>query len=336
MRRLLAVLLATLLLPSLSAGASDPDVVTIAVIDTGIDPTHQEFRAGQVVAWRDFTAEASPTPQDGHGHGTATASLVAGLNAGSCGTGLADRKLSYAPGAPLVIARVGDDAGAITGSVEQAIAWSVAQGADVISISIGSVIPTFASATEEIQAARDAGVLVVVSAGNGLLNAGAVPYPTWASVYGHNEEALVVGGANANGQALTSTTGNMDPDVVSWSDAICVALANTGDEYSRWSGTSFSTPLVAGMSASVLQRSRDAGHPLDAEGLEVLMSRASTNNPLVPYAREGLGSLMAREHARALAHAEAGTLPDYAAQGAWAEADLAYHETVLGGFVRRA
>jgi subtilisin family serine protease len=324
MRRLLLLLVAAALLPHAGA-AGDADPIKIAVIDTGIDASHPEFAPGQIVAWKDFTAEASPTPKDGHGHGTATASLVAGINANDCGTGLGNRKLAFAPGAPLIIARVGTDGGAVTGSIVQAMDWAVAQGADVISMSIGAVVPVPSVGSAAVARAREAGVLVVVSAGNGLQNAGTAPYPSWMSAYGENEEALVVGGADENGQAILSLTGNSDPDVVSWSDGVCVARANT-KSYTHMSGTSFSAPLVAGMAGGLAQRAKDAGQPHDADRVEALLSLGAANNPIVPYHREGLGSLMPTQYNRLTTHAAAGTLPDYEAQGPWATADLAYHD----------
>ncbi|HVM44771.1 MAG TPA: S8 family serine peptidase, partial [Candidatus Thermoplasmatota archaeon] len=229
-----------------------------------------------------------------------------------------------------VVARVGTDSGAVTGSVEAAIDWAVAQGADVISISIGVVVPFPSGASPAILRARDAGVLVVVSAGNGLLNTGAAPYPSWMSPYGNNKRALVVGGADAAGQAILSTTGNSDPDVVSWSDGVCVARANS-DGYRRMSGTSFSAPLVAGMAGGLAQLARDQGQPSDADQLYELLTRGARNNPLIPYHREGLGSLMPGQFTSMKPHAQAGTLPDYGAQGPWAQADRLYHDEVVRG-----
>ncbi|HWH09365.1 MAG TPA: S8 family serine peptidase, partial [Candidatus Thermoplasmatota archaeon] len=137
-----AVLAALLLLPLVPAsGAATTDPLRIAVIDTGIDASHPEFAPGQVVAWRDFTPERSATPKDGHGHGTATASLVAGRNVGGCGSDALRPKLSFAPGAQLVVARVGNDKGEVVGNIDAAFDWAVAQGADVISMSIGGIAP---------------------------------------------------------------------------------------------------------------------------------------------------------------------------------------------------
>lgn len=323
----LVLLLAPAFVPLGVAGAPAVKPLRVAVIDTGIDASHPEFRAGQVVAWKDFTAEASPTPKDGHGHGTATASLVAGLNNGNCGTGLGNQKLSFSPGADLVIARVGTDSGAISGSVTSAINWAVSQGADVISISIGTIVP-FPIRGDAIRAAEAAGVVVVVSAGNGAGNVGTAPYPSWTSSYGNDPYALSVGGGSRSGGTVTSTTGNSDPDVTSWSDSVCVARANVGT-YGKMSGTSFSAPLVAGMAGGAIDVARQNGQSDDPVAIKTLLKRSATNNPISPYHREGLGFLLMNEWFRVQAHAAAGTLPDYDAQGAHALADRVYHEEVM-------
>lgn len=327
MRRLSVLALAILLIPlaTTASGAGGGDRVRIAVIDTGIDAAHPEFAPGQIVAWRDFTAEASPTPKDGHGHGTATASLVAGLNVRDCGTASSAQKISFAPGADLIVARVGTDSGAITGNIENAIDWARHQGADVITMSIGATLPVGSGRSDAIERAYFSGVLMIVSAGNGVNNMGVAPYPTWMSAYGNNRGALVVGAADWTGQALLSTTGNHDPDVVSWGDSVCVARANT-QNYTFMSGTSFSAPIVAGMAGGLAQLARDAGQPEDAQRLMTLLTLGARNNPIVPYAREGLGSLVGTQYQALTAHATAGTTPNYLAQGGTASADLSYYE----------
>lgn len=326
----LAVLLAPALVPShANAAPSSPATsFRVAVIDTGIDATHPEFRPDQVVAWRDFTSEQSPTPVDGHGHGTATASLVAGLNQGSCGGGLSGQKLSFAPGADLVVARVGTDDGTIEGSLAGAITWAVQQNASVISISIGAIVPFPVAGSKAIADARAKGVLVVVSAGNGLANFGLAPYPAWSTTYSNDRHVLSVGAGSRTGASLTSLTGNMDPDLVSWGDRVCVAIANEGT-YDRMSGTSFSAPLVAGMAATAMDIARANGRTATPDQIERLLLYSATNSPFIPYAREGMGFLLDAQWPLVQEHAAAGTLPRYEAQGEHARYDRIYHDNVV-------
>lgn len=325
MRRLSAAAVALAFFPFFAPAGASADPVLIAVLDTGIDASHVEFGAGQVVAWKDFV-DGRPDPYDDHGHGTMTASLAAGNNRGSCG---AAPKLSYAPGVGLIVAKVGDENGAFS-HVGEAIAWASAQGADVISMSFGFAAPMPSDTTRQVEDAIADGAIVVVSAGNGLLNLGTAPFPSWSRPYSNEVGALVVGSGTRTG-TLSSTTGNLDPDVTSWGDRVCVARPGGG--YGVATGTSFSTPLVAGMVANAIAAARAAGTPDDVATIYDIVLYSASNNAFSPYAREGMGHMLDAEAARAAAHAAAGTPRDtlvaaYDAQGAHATADRAYHDTL--------
>lgn len=131
-----AIVILLILAGTGTAMGEDPPRVRIAVLDSGIDASHPEFGPGQVVAWKDFL-QGKPDPYDDHGHGTATASLAAGLNRASCGD---VPKISFAPGAPLIVGKVLDDRNGLPSRARlaEAVDWAVAQGAGVISLSIGS------------------------------------------------------------------------------------------------------------------------------------------------------------------------------------------------------
>lgn len=105
------------------------DGITIAVIDTGIDIDHEEFRsAGKIVAPRDVTRRVDdPRPRGTENHGTACAGVAcANGNFGASGV---------APAAKLMPIRLT----AALGSQAEADAfyWAARNGADVISCSWG-------------------------------------------------------------------------------------------------------------------------------------------------------------------------------------------------------
>jgi Subtilase family len=330
--------------------------VRIALLDTGIDPAHPEFDAGQIVGWWDFTLEGLPAgasadpfdhppsqrawdpyraPNDGFGHGTATASLAAGENRGRCGPGPVGDKLSFAPGAQLLVAKVyhhdasvdGATPGPFATEVSRAMRWAIEQGADVISMSIGVTPGAPRFNAEDFQYAKDHGVIVVVAAGNG------EGYPSEASNYGGQPDALVVGSAFRDGAQhgilgtpvpLWSGVGYNDPDVVSLAEDVCAAYPG-GTYLGNNIGTSFAAPLVAGMAAKAIEIARANGAPSDREHVVSLLLAAATNRPDVPYAKEGLGFLLDREWPTIAHDAATGEIPDYAAQGAHARTDLALH-----------
>ena len=110
--------------------------VTIAVIDTGIDVDHEEFRSrGKVVAPRDMTAGAAdpadPRPRHpaAEKHGTACAGVA-------CANGRHGAS-GVAPRARLLPIRL--MAGLGSQSEADALAWAADHGADVISCSWGPI-----------------------------------------------------------------------------------------------------------------------------------------------------------------------------------------------------
>lgn len=323
-----------------AADAAGPEPV-VAVLDTGVNPFHQEFTYGgpssttdQFVAWWDFSSDAGkhlpaagelwdtvkPEPYDPHGHGTLTASMVAGKNVA------ATKTPSFAPGAKLAIAKVGAGSGAtINGNLAAATRWAVdTVKADVISMSIGSltVFPGWDSLHNAFSYARSKGVLVVVANGNGWLNAGIPGNPGWASDWGNSVFVLAVGADGLTGYRVTT-----DPEVTSKFTVTGAARTGTSG-HSRASGTSFSAPLVAGFAARLIQVARDNARPFDPDHIERLV-KYSVRDTVHSPATEGYGTLEneATTVDPALAHAAAGTLP------ARPDPDVSalYVESVSGG-----
>jgi subtilisin family serine protease len=108
---------------------SQGEGTTIAIIDSGIDLNHEEFRsAGKIVSPRDATLGTdNPTPHTGENHGTACAGVACGDgNFGASGV---------APRARLMPIRLAS----VLGSQQEgdAFQWAADHGADVISCSWG-------------------------------------------------------------------------------------------------------------------------------------------------------------------------------------------------------
>jgi subtilisin family serine protease len=106
--------------------------VTVAVLDTGIDASHEAFKGIEVVQ-KDFTGEGDG---DGHGHGT----HVAGTIFGQTVKGL---RYAIAPGVrrAMIGKVIGEAKSASTKEIIDAIQWSVDGGAHVINMSLGFDFP---------------------------------------------------------------------------------------------------------------------------------------------------------------------------------------------------
>jgi hypothetical protein len=138
----------------------------VAIIDSGIDSEHPEFRGNRIAAANTFVGGSALT--DGQGHGTFVAGLIAARLDGEGIAGIAFPS-------QLLIAKVVRSDGAVPLEAEaRAIRWAVDKGARVINLSLGGVrnpfdpkgdgySPLEASAVE--YAVRN-GVVVVAAVGN--------------------------------------------------------------------------------------------------------------------------------------------------------------------------
>ena len=135
--------------PSVWKSGNTGEGVTIAVIDTGIDGNHPAF-GGRVVKFADFVGGLNETPYDDHGHGTHCAGTAAGgtvtvdYYGDECGVAL-----GVAPGANLIGAKVLDSAGSGPFStIFDGVQWAVDNGADVVSMSLGTYVSRDESAND--------------------------------------------------------------------------------------------------------------------------------------------------------------------------------------------
>lgn len=239
-------------------GATRGAGVTVAVLDTGIDPNHSAF-AGRLVPGYDFvnmdadpSEEGNPDQYLVYGHGTHVAGLVA----------------LAAPEAKIMPIRVLDAEG--RGNIwvlAEALAYAVDpdgnpatnDGAQVINLSLSTRRPTnlLQEIIKAITCSSDdddddrnecltptgRGVVVVAAAGN---RASDLPeYPAAEGVNG----LLAVAASTANDTLATFSNYGGWVQVAAPGEQIIGPVP--GENYGVWSGTSMAAPLVAGQAALV-------------------------------------------------------------------------------------
>lgn len=259
---------------------------TVAVLDSGVDAEHPDL-VGAVKAQQNFTD--SPDVIDHDGHGTHTSSTVAGRGVASNG-----KNKGVAPGAQLLSGKVLNDYG--SGDLSWIIAgmeWAVAEGADVISMSIGTSEPVdctdpMAAAVDRISASS--GVLFVVAAGNLYGPAETISSPGCAA------SALTVAATD-----LTQTTADFSsrgpvmsnhavkPDIAAPGVDITAARAGgRGDSaYTDMNGTSMATPHVAGAAAILKQQHPD----WTGQQLKAALQNSVRSTSTVGIYEQGAGEL---------------------------------------------
>ncbi|MFB8773154.1 S8 family serine peptidase [Streptomyces broussonetiae] len=235
--------------------------VKVAVLDTGADAAHPDL-AGRISSAVDFSGSGGTG--DAFGHGTHVASIVAGSGAAADGS-----RKGVAPGADLIIGKVlGDDGYGTESQVIDGMEWAVAQGADVINMSLGSDVPSdgtdpMSRALNQLSHTSDA--LFVVAAGNAGPAQGTIGAPAAA------DAALTVGAVDRDDSlAPFSSRGPrpgddaVKPDVTAPGVGIVAARAEgttmgevVDGAYVAASGTSMAAPHVAGAAALLAQQHPD-------------------------------------------------------------------------------
>ena len=238
--------------------------VRIAIIDTGIDASHQDL-AGALVGGADFSGLGSPDGLTPVGperrHGTMVASLAAGR-----GNNGVDGVLGSAPEAELLSLSMSFGGGTVSPDeqVANAVRFAVDNGADIISLSLTRNTRDWPESWDRAfgyAAAND--VVVIAAAGN--RGSGTVSVGAPATMPG----VLTVGGVDQDGQASDSASSQgITIGVMAPSEGLVGATPGGG--YVSWSGTSGATPIVAGIVALV----RSAYPDLDAANVinRVLLS----------------------------------------------------------------
>jgi serine protease AprX len=175
----------------------------VAVFDTGIDSSHQDF-AGQIVS-TDSVEGASK--DDTIGHGTHVAGIIAGTGAASAG-----QNKGMAPGAKLaVVGFVGDDmVPMIPPNWGDLLKRALASGAKVINLSVGTNFRgqyDFGSLALDEFVWANPEVLVVIAAGNsGVAPEGWVRFHTVGSP-ASSKNALTVGASDTDRPEIDITWG---------------------------------------------------------------------------------------------------------------------------------
>ncbi|HMM35886.1 MAG TPA: S8 family serine peptidase, partial [Thermoanaerobaculia bacterium] len=137
--------------------------VKVAGLDTGFDLKHPDFPSRSVTA---VSFVAGYKPQDGHGHGTHCIGTACGPK-----EPFHPPRYGIAWGASILAGKVLDDnGGGADGGILAGIEWALAQGARVISMSLGAEITVdtpFSEVFEAVgQRALAGGALIVAAAGS--------------------------------------------------------------------------------------------------------------------------------------------------------------------------
>lgn len=217
----------------------DASNVIIAIVDSGLDVNHPAFKGRIVGAWNAVTGTDDVTDIVGHG------THVAGIAAGAWGVDA--NAAGVASNAKIMPIKATNNArGAFkTSDIANGIRHAADHGAKVINLSLGGPL-WMPSLQDAIRYAESKGVVVIAASGNNGKNK--VSYPA------RFEEAVSVG-SSRDGKRSKFSNGGDRLDVSAPGEAIRSAVP--GGQYGAKSGTSMSSPYVAGTAALVIAQHPD-------------------------------------------------------------------------------
>lgn len=234
----------------------------IAVVDTGIDDDHPDLR-GKLSGQYDFVNDDGEAEEDffGGGHGTHVSGIAAANT--DNGAGIA----GACPGCGLINAKIAGFEGSYDSELAEGITWAVDNGAEVVNVSLEGT-ETSAVLRKATEYAWNNGAIVVAAAGNQGTNT--VTYPAgYPNVVG-------VAATNKNERRASFSNSGKHVDVAATGDNIVSTVPNGG--YEAKSGTSMSSPLVAGVAGlmssrgmtndQILSRLQSTATPQGAAGVD--------------------------------------------------------------------
>jgi len=203
--------------------------VTVSVLDTGVFANHEDL---QVRTGKDFTGSMVGW-NDIQGHGTHCAGIICARDNNTGVIGVAHNATLYA------VKVLGDSGTGSIPSIVSGVNWAVANGTNVISMSLGGDGPIDPRLRAAIDNAIANGVIVVVAAGN------SGPYEDTTGAPGVYKPCVTVGAIDVNSRIAQFSSRGLSVDVVA--PGVDINSTYPGNRYTKLSGTSMATPYVAGI-----------------------------------------------------------------------------------------
>jgi subtilisin family serine protease len=205
--------------------------ITIAILDTGVDGTHPDLTARMVPGWNVYDNNANTA--DVYGHGTKVAGAAAAAFNNSMGVA------GVAGSARIMPIRISSlTGGASFSAMAAGLTWAADNGARVANISYRSA--GSAAVNSAASYMKSKGGLVVTSAGNNGVDEGFA------------QTTAMIPVSATGGSDLKSSWSSWGAYVVLAAPGEGIYTTTNGGGYGSVSGTSFSSPITAGVAALVM------------------------------------------------------------------------------------
>ena len=221
------------------------DIITIAVIDSGVDLSHEDLQ-GIFVPGYDFV-ENDTIPQDDHGHGTHVVGIIAALTNNNKGVA----GVTWGQNVKIMPLKVARSDGRVSDfRFAKAVVYAVDHGAKIINASLGFQDPSDLRQAA-VRYAYQNDVVMVCAAGNG--GSYGIRYP---AAY---PETIAVGAVTLDlfGRPIIASYSDYGPEldvVAPGGGGARQILSTIPGTYGYMIGTSMATPHVTGIVALMISR----------------------------------------------------------------------------------
>ncbi len=218
--------------------------VVVAVLDSGIKAEHELFQ-GRLKQGYDFV-NYDADPRDDQGHGTHVSGIIADCTQGTNVSIL-----------PVKVMRINMWGNGIEGYLKDILAgmqYAIAEGADVINLSIGGASSEYEEFCEEIDNAVSQGIVVVAASGNNYSYIGSDNFHP-----AHKTNIIVTAAVDSNLQDYHSgnSGSNYGPSVDVTAPGVDVKSAfhwvfnDINNKYVMHTGTSMAAPHISAAAAMI-------------------------------------------------------------------------------------
>ncbi len=214
------------------------NLVNVCILDTGADTDHPDLIPNLVLPGYNANDTSTDVIEDAFGHGTGTAGTAGA--AGNNSEGIAGVAWNIGIVPVKINAADNSTSDAYISDMASGIAWCADQGIKVANLSYGGA--QYSTIDSAAQYLKDSGGLLFMSAGNGGTYNSVDDFPDYTS--------FVVVGATNNSDTLTAFS-EYGPfvDIVAPGEGIATTYLD--GQYVYYTGTSFSSPMAAGLAALI-------------------------------------------------------------------------------------